>query len=238
MALPSASERKSYTLTSVASPVACHSAPLFLNWPSNSFFLQSTEMIGLPCCSNTWHVVWMCSNCASRSGCEVPSMFFLFARKEYPRARKILRIVVSATSCPIRSNASFRWATLLVVHLSRLIGSPLGSSRLSRSASRLASFSTACFLPPRAVGPLGYSARLLLLLVCRVGPYFVKPSPLVRPGLLTLAPAHVMRNEISTSRRRSRKRISTHAMRNELYRSLRSGFRSFCVPSVVGHRSD
>src|SRR5437764_12187968 len=32
--------------------------------------------------SNSWHAVWMCSNCASRSGCDFPSMFFLLARRE------------------------------------------------------------------------------------------------------------------------------------------------------------
>src|SRR6266700_1572258 len=52
MALPVASERKSYTFTLVSSPLACHSRPLFLKVPSSSFFLQSTEMMGLPSCSN------------------------------------------------------------------------------------------------------------------------------------------------------------------------------------------
>src|SRR6266581_9080194 len=46
-----------------------------------------------------------------------------------------------------------------------------------------------CLLPPCAVCPLSYSARLLLLLVCRVGPYFVKPLPLARLERLTLVPA-------------------------------------------------
>jgi hypothetical protein len=35
-----------WILTFVSSLFACHSRPLFLKVPSNSFFLQSTEMIG------------------------------------------------------------------------------------------------------------------------------------------------------------------------------------------------
>jgi hypothetical protein len=77
-----ASERKSYTFTLVSSPLACHSRPLFLKVPSSSFFLQSTEMIGLPSCSNCSHRSLICANWASRSSCEFPSMVFLFARSE------------------------------------------------------------------------------------------------------------------------------------------------------------
>src|SRR6266700_5685577 len=76
MALPEASERKSYTFTLVSSPLACHSRPLFLKVPINSFFLQSTEIIGSPAPSNCLHRSLRCLNWASRSACEHPSMFF------------------------------------------------------------------------------------------------------------------------------------------------------------------
>src|SRR6266702_15385 len=75
--------------------VLSHCVPLFLKLPMSSFFLQSMEMIGLPCCSKARQVLLMCSNWASRSGCEVPSMLFLFACKENPR------------SCKISANADF-----------------------------------------------------------------------------------------------------------------------------------
>ena len=69
--------------------MACHSDPLFLKVPSSSFFLQSTEMIGSPRCSNCLPLLLICSNWASRSGCEVPSMVFLLARKANPRSCKM-----------------------------------------------------------------------------------------------------------------------------------------------------
>src|SRR5450755_4221308 len=147
-ALPSARERKSYMLTLVCSPFACHSRPLFLKLPMSSFFLQSTEMIGWPCCSNALQVLLMCSNCSLRSGCTFPSMFFLLTCKENPRSCRIsakddLRIV-----CPLAERASTRWARDLLVHCTRLSGSPLGSSSCSRSKSSVASVSTSFFFPP------------------------------------------------------------------------------------------
>src|SRR6266487_2931705 len=146
--LPSASERKSYTFTQVSSPFACHSRPLFLKVPISSFFLQSTEMIGSPRCSNWLHFLLICSNWASRSGCEVPSIVFLLARKENPRSCKISARADFLIWCPLAVSASTRCARDLLVHWTKLIGSPLGCSSCSKSESSVASVSTSFFMPP------------------------------------------------------------------------------------------
>jgi len=58
------------------------------------------------------------------------------------------RSAVSAMVCPIACKATFRCATLLLVHLSKLIGSPFGSRSPSRSARSMASFSLSFLRPP------------------------------------------------------------------------------------------
>src|SRR5207249_7603245 len=50
-----------------------YSWPAFLKFPTNSFFFVSTEMTGCWRCRNATAVALMCSNCALRSGCELPS---------------------------------------------------------------------------------------------------------------------------------------------------------------------
>src|SRR6266550_8662341 len=50
--------------------------------------------------------------------------------------------------CPRAESALTRWVSECVVHLSRLIGSPLGSNNSSRSPCKVGSVSVAFFLPP------------------------------------------------------------------------------------------
>src|SRR5258708_35534890 len=52
--------------------------------------------------------------------------------------------------CPRAESALTRWVSACVVHLSRLIGSPLGESNSSRSPCKVGSVSVAFFLPPPA----------------------------------------------------------------------------------------
>ena len=63
---------KSCTRTASGVPVGCHSCPAFLKSPTNSFFFVSTEITGCWRCRNAAAVALMCSNCALRSGCDVP----------------------------------------------------------------------------------------------------------------------------------------------------------------------
>src|SRR5215203_5608640 len=48
MAFPTASPGKSWTRTRSGSPVGCHSRPVFVKSPTNSFFFVSTEITGCP----------------------------------------------------------------------------------------------------------------------------------------------------------------------------------------------
>src|SRR5258708_32632907 len=52
--------------------------------------------------------------------------------------------------CPCWESGLTRWVNECVVHLIRLIGSPLGESNSSRSACKVGSVSVAFFLPPPA----------------------------------------------------------------------------------------
>src|SRR5258708_36478856 len=105
-------------------------------------------MIGSPRCSNCLHWLLIRSNWASRSGCEVPSIVFLLARKETPRSCKISASADFLIWCPLEARASTRCARDLLVHWTKLIGSPLGCSSCSQSASSVASVSTRFFMPP------------------------------------------------------------------------------------------
>src|SRR6266536_1525402 len=98
-------------------------------------------MIGSPRCSNWLHFLLICSNWASRSGCEVPSIVFLLARKENPRSCKISARADFLIWCPLAVSASTRCARDLLVHWTKLIGSPLGCSSCSKSDSSVASVS-------------------------------------------------------------------------------------------------
>src|SRR5258708_29634515 len=114
--------------TLVWSRLGCHSRPLFLKLPSSSFFLQSTEMIGAPFCREVVHALAMWANCAYRSACDFPSMVFLLARKETPCAWSTSARADFLMGCPLAARAFTRWSNDFVVHCSRLMGSPLGSS--------------------------------------------------------------------------------------------------------------
>jgi len=50
-----------------------------LEIPDSSFFFVSTEMNGMPRAMQSFAVAAMCSNCAFRSGCCLPSTVFFGA---------------------------------------------------------------------------------------------------------------------------------------------------------------
>ena len=66
-----------------------------------SFFLQSTEMTGIPPSRNIFACLLMNSNCVFRSGCCFPScMVFWFSCLLYPNSSISLETVSSLTSIP------------------------------------------------------------------------------------------------------------------------------------------
>src|SRR5260370_19699541 len=81
MAVPSARLGKSWTFTFGACPFLCHFRPPFLKFPTRSFFLVSTETTGSPCARNRLAVSLRYRNWRSRPTCEVPSLFFRFAKR-------------------------------------------------------------------------------------------------------------------------------------------------------------
>src|SRR5580704_6064879 len=74
MTLPSCSSTKSWITTSSGSPLGCHSRPPFLNGPTSSFFLVSTDINGSVEHFQQRGQPVIYSNCALRSGCEPPSL--------------------------------------------------------------------------------------------------------------------------------------------------------------------
>src|SRR5712692_3088851 len=68
MARPSPGCTKSWTRTGRGCPPARHSRPAFLNCPTSSFFLVSTEIAGWPWRSAAWTRAAMCSNWAVAIG--------------------------------------------------------------------------------------------------------------------------------------------------------------------------
>ena len=131
-------------------PVGRHSRPLFLKLPINSFFLQSTEIIGARLVSNVWQVFLICKNCWSRSGCYDPSMFFLVALSEKPSEASTSARADFLMVCFWAASADTRLANDLVVHRVSDMGSPFGSTSDSRSAIRVGSCSANLFRPPPA----------------------------------------------------------------------------------------
>src|SRR6266568_3748598 len=69
--------------------------------------------------------------------------------KRFAGAVDVVKLGISIRMrCALAARACTRWCKDLVVHLTRLIGSPLGSSSCSRSSSSVASVSTSFFMPP------------------------------------------------------------------------------------------
>src|SRR6185312_12452117 len=150
IALPRASEGKSWTSTFSGWPLGCHSRPPFLKLPTNSFFFVSTEIVGTPCTTQSVAVLLMCSNCAFRSGCCVPSTDLLGAWRLYSCARSNLATVLSLIRMPYSANISEdSTCVLLHVHRSGDSGSPrvTGSTSFS-SAGHTSGCSTSYGLLP------------------------------------------------------------------------------------------
>ena len=80
MARPSASEGKSWSLTS--SGLRSHFAPGLRKAPTSSFFFVSTLMTGMLSAAQRSRNSVMYRNCWSRFGCEAPASFLWLTRSE------------------------------------------------------------------------------------------------------------------------------------------------------------
>ena len=106
--------------------------PPFLKLPTNSFFFVSTEITGMPRSMQFWAFALMCSNCASRSGCCVPSTDLFGAWRLYPCSRSSLATVLSLIRIPCCANSSAA-STCVLLHVQRSGDS--GSPRVTGSTS-------------------------------------------------------------------------------------------------------
>ena len=179
--MPNVRSMKSCTCTVSGSPFGRSSRPAFLNDPTSSFFLVSTEMTGWPdarCCAVR---ALMCLNCALRSGCWLPSRCLLLACKLYPSECNIRLTTLQLTEWPLTPSSCDNRRTLLSVQRSGDSGSPrvAGSTSDSRSESNRGSRSTFFLRPP----PGRRTRRLAPSGVCASGARNSRtPLPIVERG--------------------------------------------------------
>ena len=89
---PSCLSAKSWTLRLPwVHPTGSHSRPLAVKFPTSSFFLVSTLITGSPVALNAVACALRYPNCASRSGCWLPSIVLAFACRLYPVGFQQLR---------------------------------------------------------------------------------------------------------------------------------------------------
>src|SRR5687767_9395857 len=190
VARPSSLSTKSCTRTGSGWPLGRSSRPPFLNGPTSSFFLASTEMAGCPAatCRCTWSFRY--ANCASRSGCWLPSRTFRLACKLYASSCSNSATNWWLTEWPIPRSSSASFRTLLHVHRRGDSGPPrvTGSTRRSRSSRSVGSVSVVRFRPPpgrriRTVPAGGPSVSSLI-----PAPITRRDTPVARATVL--APPH------------------------------------------------
>ena len=159
--MPSASERKSWSLTS--SGVWSHFAPGFLNAPTSSFFFVSTLMRGMFSAAQRLRSAVMRSNWSLRSGCEAPASFLWLTRSENPIALRSRATVRGQTSMPSLCSSAATLAVVRRVHFKPVTGSPAVSCAIRTSSRAMTSgvfFPQACARHRRvAPGPPRRRAR-------------------------------------------------------------------------------
>src|SRR3954471_11164328 len=135
IARPSAWLRKSYTSTSSGLPCGRHVRPAFLKSPTSSFFFVSTEITGCCSASAVFTLVLMWSNCASRSGCSLPSRVLRLPCRLNFSAFSIAPMTLRLTWCPRSASSSASRRRLVQVQRNGDIGSARasGSTSVSRS---------------------------------------------------------------------------------------------------------
>src|SRR5260370_16901657 len=105
-------------------------------------------------------------------------------------------MAVSPMVCPWLLRASLGLLIALVVHCTRLCGSPFGSSSASKSVDRVLSFTVPCLLPPPFLrrlppgsesSPASNSCRPLPIVLLHTPPSrptrFIPPAPLRLPSV-------------------------------------------------------
>ena len=177
-------------------------------------------------------------NCASRSGCALPSRVFRLAWRLYPKSWSRRLTVRSLTGCPCARRAAANWAALLHVHRSRDIGSPrvTGSTKVSRACRRCGSCRLRGLRPPprwrtragEACGPDAVSARASSCKPARMVP---RESPVASATRL-MPPRPMARASTAAHTRRARSSKSGLKLINFAAMASLVGF---CIGPIVTH---